>query len=79
MSYLNKYGLTLDPQFTERTIQAIHDNLNKWMSKPNLIQMLGLIDLTTLNATDTPTKVSNLVNKVNLFQNNFFTFYFNCY
>ena len=71
MSYLNKYGLTLDPQFTERTIQAIHDNLNKWMSKPNLIQMLGLIDLTTLNATDTPTKVSNLVNKVNLFQNNF--------
>ena len=71
MSYLNKYGLTLDPQFTERTIQAIHDNLNKWMSKPTLIQMLGLIDLTTLNATDTPTKVSNLVNKVNLFQTNF--------
>ena len=71
MSYLNKYGLTLDPQFPERTIQAILDNLNKWMSKPTLIQMLGLIDLTTLNATDTPTKVSNLVNKVNLFQNNF--------
>ena len=71
MYYLTKYGLNIDPQQTEHTIGAIHDNLNNWLTKPILSKMLGLIDLTTLNATDTPTKVQNLVKKVNHFKEQF--------
>ena len=71
MSYLSKYEFTVDSNLTEHTIRAIQENLSNWMQPQTLTKMLGLIDLTTLNATDTPSKVSSLVNKVNRFHETF--------
>lgn len=71
MSYLSKYEMSLNPDFTEHTIRAIHDNLDNWFTKPVLTQLLGMIDLTTLLPTDTPSKVTALAQKVNRFQEQF--------
>lgn len=55
----------------EKRIQAIHDNLNHWMTPEVLKVCLGMTDLTTLKPTDTYFSVRKLVGKVNDFQTHF--------
>lgn len=64
---LNNYGYTPDLQELDRKLSGIQANLENWMTPDNLASCLGYMDLTTLNSTDTPAKVSALTKKVNKF------------
>ncbi|MFA6334056.1 MAG: deoxyribose-phosphate aldolase [Bacteroidales bacterium] len=52
----------------EKVLKQITGNLSEW-DKPEVYSAsIGLIDLTTLNSTDTPSKVESMIDKVNQFQ-----------
>ncbi|MEN6618872.1 MAG: deoxyribose-phosphate aldolase [Rikenellaceae bacterium] len=54
-------------EIIKKELQKITDNLSQW-DKPEIYSAcLGLIDLTTLNTTDTPSKVGSMIDKVNQF------------
>lgn len=62
---LKKYGYTLTDDAIASTIESVKANLGNWKTKEVYSNCLGMVDLTTLNGTDTPTKVKSLVEKVN--------------
>ncbi|MEG0519166.1 MAG: deoxyribose-phosphate aldolase [Bacteroidales bacterium] len=64
---LNNYGYTPDMQELDRKLSGIQANLQTWMTPNHLADCLGYMDLTTLNSTDTPAKVTTLAQKVNMF------------
>lgn len=74
IDYLKKYGFSLSGEEIEKMLRSIHSNLDHWNTPEILISCLGMIDLTTLTVSDTPSKVSKLTKKVNAFQN-FFPLY----
>ena len=52
-------------------LNRIKANLDKWNNKEVLSSYLGLIDLTSLNSTDTDIKIESMVDKVNKFPAHF--------
>ena len=62
---LEKYNYTLTDEAVKATIEAVKSNLSNWKTKEIYSDCLGMVDLTTLNGTDTHTKVKGLVEKVN--------------
>jgi deoxyribose-phosphate aldolase len=69
--YFDRFGYTPDSEEIDKKLSVIHANLDNWNTKENLATCLGIMDLTTLNTTDTPAKVSSLAQKVNNFKSQF--------
>jgi deoxyribose-phosphate aldolase len=65
MKYLDKYGYNPDVEKINAGIKAIADNLDNLCSPEVLKQCFSIMDLTTLNPTDTVESVTKLVEKVN--------------
>ena len=65
MKYLEKYGYKPDGEKINAGIKAIADNLDNLTTPEVLKQCFSIMDLTTLNPTDTVESVSKLVEKVN--------------
>lgn len=68
---LEKYGYTPQLDRLDKKLSAIQANLNKWVTPENLANCLGFMDLTTLNSTDTESRVASFTEKVNNFKNQF--------
>jgi len=51
----------------EKELKQITDNLSNWERPEIYASCIGLMDLTTLNSTDTPSKVEAMIDKVNQF------------
>lgn len=66
--YFDRFGYTPDTEEIDKKLSVIHANLDNWNTKENLATCLGIMDLTTLNSSDTPSKVSALARKVNNFK-----------
>ena len=64
---LSKYDFSLNQEDLDKRLSSIQNNLDHWMTSENSIKCLGIMDLTTLNSTDTIDKVTQLTNKVNSF------------
>lgn len=58
-------------QTIEMELNRIKANLDKWNNKEVLSSCFGLIDLTSLNSTDTDIKIESMVDKVNKFPAHF--------
>ena len=69
--YFDRFGYTPDNEEIDKKLSVIHANLDNWNTRENLATCLGIMDLTTLNTTDTPAKVSSLAQKVNNFKSQF--------
>ena len=69
--YFDRFGYTPDSEEIDKKLSVIHNNLDNWNTRENLATCLGIMDLTTLNTTDTPAKVSALAQKVNNFKSQF--------
>lgn len=54
-------------QTVEMELNAIKSGIEKWNTRDILSKCLGLIDLTSLNSTDTKSKIEAMVEKVNSF------------
>lgn len=54
--------------YTKETLELINKNLDKWDNPKVVKDCFGFIDLTTLNTTDTKSKVEELTGKVNDFK-----------
>ena len=68
---LEKYGYTPEMEVLDKKLSAIQANLDHWMTPENLAACLGIMDLTTLNSSDTEERVATFANKVNNFKNQF--------
>ena len=55
----------------EKELQKIKDNLQKWNKPEILAACIGHMDLTSLNTTDTKSKIEKMVEKVNNFPINY--------
>ena len=55
----------------EKELQKIKENLQKWNKPEILAACIGHMDLTSLNSTDTKSKIEKMVEKVNNFLVNF--------
>ncbi len=69
--YFDRFGYTPDIEEIDKKLSVIHANLDNWNTRENLSACLGIMDLTTLNSSDTPSKVSALAQKVNKFKSQF--------
>ena len=69
MSYLEKYEYV--PANIDAKVEAVKASLDKWQNKNVYAQALGMIDLTSLTVTDTPTKIAAMTQKVNRFNETF--------
>ena len=69
--YFDRFGYTPNSVEIDKKLSAIQANLDNWNTRENLATCLGIMDLTTLNTTDTPAKVSSLAQKVNNFKSQF--------
>lgn len=65
MNYLEKYGYV--PTNIDEKVAAVKENIAKWQNKEVYSKALGMIDLTSLTVTDTPTKIAAMTKKVNEF------------
>ncbi|MBO4657915.1 MAG: deoxyribose-phosphate aldolase [Bacteroidales bacterium] len=65
MNYLEKYGYV--PTNIDEKVAAVKENLAKWQNKEVYAKALGMIDLTSLTVTDTPTRIAAMTKKVNEF------------
>ena len=65
MNYLEKYGYL--PTNIDEKVAAVRENLAKWQNKEVYAKALGMIDLTSLTVTDTPTRIAAMTQKVNKF------------
>lgn len=69
--YFDGFGYTPDIEEIDKKLSVIHANLDNWNTRENLSACLGIMDLTTLNSSDTPSKVSALAQKVNKFKSQY--------
>jgi len=69
MNYLEKYGYL--PSGIDGKVAAVKACLEKWQNKEVYAKALGMIDLTSLTVTDTPTKIAAMTQKVNKFSGQF--------
>ena len=67
-NFLEKYNLSVDEQLITEIINLAKENANE-ISTCALKQCFNSIDLTTLNATDTPTQAKQMAEKVSNFAN----------
>ncbi|MDD3273582.1 MAG: deoxyribose-phosphate aldolase [Bacteroidales bacterium] len=58
-------------QRIEMELKAIKASIDKWNNREVLTSCLGIIDLTSLNSTDTASKIELMIDKVNNFTSNF--------
>ncbi|MBR5736220.1 MAG: deoxyribose-phosphate aldolase [Bacteroidales bacterium] len=65
MNYLEKYGYL--PTNIDEKVAAVKADIDKWQNKEVYAKALGMIDLTSLTVTDTPTKIAAMTQKVNKF------------
>ena len=65
---LNKYPITFDKKYIAKNIIDAQSSAEDMFNTKYLKQAFSLIDLTSLNATDSETKIKTLTNKVNDFQ-----------
>lgn len=65
MNYLEKYGYL--PTNIDEKVAAVRENLARWQNKEVYAKALGMIDLTSLTVTDTPTRIAAMTQKVNKF------------
>ena len=68
---LEKYGYAPDMEAIDRILTQIQNNLDNYESQENLAACMGLIDLTSLNSSDTEAKITALTQKVNNAKSNF--------
>lgn len=68
---LSKYGYTLTDSDIQNIIGSVKANLAKWQTKEVYSDCLGMVDLTTLNGTDTHSKVRAFTEKVNKAKENY--------
>lgn len=61
-------------QTVEMKLNAIKSGIEKWNTSEVLSNSLGLIDLTSLNSTDTTSKIEAMIDKVNAFSESFSTY-----
>jgi len=71
MDLLNKYQLNIDETSVKQSVANILNNLNYFKSKEILKNIFNLIDLTSLNVTDTFTEIYETTEKVNHFTEKF--------
>ncbi|MDP3397623.1 MAG: deoxyribose-phosphate aldolase [Bacteroidales bacterium] len=58
-------------QLNLNELDAVKANLDRWNRPEILSNCIGLMDLTSLNHTDTVSKIESMVHKVNLFKEQF--------
>ncbi|HCV15222.1 MAG TPA: deoxyribose-phosphate aldolase [Rikenellaceae bacterium] len=58
-------------QFNFNELEAIKANTGRWDKPETLSRCIGLMDLTSLNHTDTVSKIESMVQKVNSFKEQF--------
>jgi deoxyribose-phosphate aldolase len=58
-------------QLNLNELDAVKTNLDRWNRPEILSNCIGLMDLTSLNHTDTVSKIESMVQKVNLFKGQF--------
>lgn len=68
---LASYQTEVNTSFVEKEVKKITGNISSIYTVNTLKKILGLIDLTSLNNTDTPEKIKQLTEKVNHFEQNF--------
>ncbi len=66
MDILNKYGYT--PKDIDSKVEKVKSSIDKWRNSEVYKTVLGLIDLTSLSVTDTPTKIAGMTDRVNKFK-----------
>ena len=71
MSYLEKYSYSPDQEAMGRALEMIAANLENAASEQVYKDCFSMMDLTTLKTNDTPATVSQLVEKVNVFQDSY--------
>lgn len=71
MEQLKNYNFEIDTNVVKREILNITRNKAQFNNINTLSQLFNYIDLTSLNESDTVTKISNLTKKVNLFNKTF--------
>ena len=65
MDFFEKYSYR--PADIDAKVAAVKDNLSQWQDKKVWCDALGMIDLTSLTVSDTPTKIAAMTDKVNHF------------
>ena len=65
MNYLERYGYV--PTNIDEKVSAVKAGLEKWQNKDVYARVMGMIDLTSLTVTDTPTRIATMTQKVNRF------------
>ena len=65
MNYLEKYGYV--PSNIDEKVSEVRGGLEKWQNREVYAKALGMIDLTSLTVSDTPTKIAAMTQKVNRF------------
>ncbi len=68
---LSKYNFELSTEEIDRILASVEKNLENWMDARRLSQCIGFMDLTSLNSTDTQSKITKLVEKVNGYRSMF--------
>lgn len=64
-NFFKTYNYTPNMEEIDKILIAVQNNIDNWVTPQNLANCLGFMDLTTLNSTDTYTKVANFTKKVN--------------
>ena len=65
MNYLEKYGYL--PSNIDKKVAAVRAGIARWQTPEVYAKVLGMIDLTSLTVTDTPTRIAAMTQKVNEF------------
>jgi deoxyribose-phosphate aldolase len=69
MDLLEKYSYK--PSGIDKKVAAVRDGIAAWKNKNVWRDVLGMIDLTSLTVSDTPTKIAAMTEKVNAFNGKF--------
>ncbi len=69
MDFLEKYSYR--PADIDVKVAAVKQDIAKWLNKEVWCKALGMIDLTSLTVSDTPTKIAAMTDKVNTFKDTF--------
>lgn len=69
MDFLEKYSYR--PADIDVKVAAVKQDIAKWQNKEVWCKALGMIDLTSLTVSDTPTKIAAMTEKVNTFKDTF--------
>lgn len=71
IDFASKYGYAPDKEHIGRRLELLAGSLEKVISNDVLKECFGLMDLTSLNASDTGEKVARLMDKVNSFKTDY--------